>query len=198
MTDTTTPRHHHADRRSELHAYQRAQQPVSRRGRRQGHRRGQHRRAPRDRRPGARLAGGLVLLAAVAAVATLATACTTASRPALTSGSPPSTGPAATVTEVPQPAAGHNGPVLTVNGTVYWVATGYPGCAMLHTPHGQVLELVDAAHSPRGPVIHQRQQAAAAGHGPARQAVQVVGFVPAGVVSACGGAMSFSVEQVTP
>src|SRR5436305_1580449 len=187
MTDTTTPTHHR-DQRCAQHRAQHC-------GRNSGRNRGQHRRHYRGHRRGVwwLAASGVALLAA------LATACTTTSaptsEPGRTGSPPPSTSSPPTVTEVPQPAAGQTGPALAVTGTAYWVAIGYPGCAMLHTTHGQVLELVDAPHSPRGPVVQQRQQAAAAGHAPTRQAVQVIGYVPAGVVSACGAAMSLSVEQ---
>lgn len=151
---------------------------------------------PWGRRPGRHRHGTGTLVGGGLLLALVTTACTATG----TTGPPPTPAPTsepATVTEVPQPAAGRTGPLLTVTGTVDWTTLGHPGCATLRTAHGQVLELVDAAGS-RGPVIHQRQQGAAAGHGPTRQTERVVGYVPAGVVSSCGGAMSFSVEQVTP
>jgi hypothetical protein len=140
-----------------------------------------------DCRMRVRTAGALTaVLGAVVALA----GCTS------TSATNPRTSPPPPIRNVPRvsfvrpPPAGCPGSEVAVSGTVEWVTLGLPGCALLWTDDRQTLSLV-------GPLADQRRRNAAAHRGPVSQRVQVSGYVPAAVASACGGALSLSVTQVS-
>lgn len=128
---------------------------------------------------------------------------TTAASPGLSSSAPPSasgpggTGTAPTVSTVQQPTNGHNGPVVTVDGSVEWVMPqGLPGAAQ------QCVVMYTAAQPPQildlsGPPVDQHHQAAQHSRQETMQRVAVTGYVPASPGDVCGH-LAFTVTQVTP